>query len=142
MGGSNLPPTLDAGIEVEYAPQGVLVERIRAGGAGLGGVLLPSDYEADGSDSKEKSVIVGEEYVLETPIKADFALLRAHKADTLGNLVYRLAQRNWNPIMAMAADVTIVEVDEVVQIGDLDPELVITPGIYVNRLVEVGAAPQ
>ena len=81
-------------------------------------------------------MIDGVEYVLETPLKADYALIRAHTADTLGNLVYRLSQRNWNPVMAMAADITIAEVDEIVSPGELDPELVVTPGIYVQRIVK------
>ena len=123
-------------LEVEFSSQGTLAERIRAGGAGLGGLLLPTLNSSSHDNGKEKQFIDGEEYALETPLKADYALLRAHKADSLGNLIYRLSQRNWNPIMAMAADVTIVEVDHVVQAGELDPELVITPGIYVDRIVQ------
>ena len=130
-----------SGLEVEFVPQGTLAERIRAGGAGLGGIFLPGLGDDGFAEGKEKQIINGAEYVLETPIKADFALLRAHRADTLGNLVYRRSQRNWNPLMAMAADVAIVEVDQVVQPGELDPELVITPGIFVDRIVEVGGQP-
>ena len=126
----------DGRIEVEIVPQGTLAERIRAGGAGIGGLLLPTGAGIGFAEGKEKQVINGREYILETGLKADFALLRAHKADTLGNLVYLRSQRNWNPVMAMAADVTIVEVDEIVQPGELDPELVITPGIYVDRIVK------
>ena len=126
----------EGSLEVEFVVQGALAERIRAGGAGLGGLLLPAQSRRSADDSKEIQVIDGDEYALETPLKADFALLSAHKADSLGNLVYRRSQRNWNPIMAMAADVTIVEVDQVVQAGELDPELVITPGIYVDRIVQ------
>ncbi len=125
-------------LEVEVVPPGTLAERIRAGGAGLGGLLLLRNGGTAFDEGKEKQVINGEEYILETPLKADFALLCAHAADTLGNLVYRRSQRNWNPIMAMAADVTIAQVDEIVQPGGLDPELVITPGIYVDRIVAVG----
>ena len=132
-------PVRSGRLEVEVVPQGTLAERIRAGGAGLGGLFLPTSIAATFAEGREKQTIDGSEYVLETPIRADFALLRAHRADTLGNLVYRHSQRNWNPLMAMAADVIIVEVDQVVQPGDLDAELVITPGIFVDRIVEVGA---
>ena len=129
-------------LEVEVMPHGTLAERVRAGGAGLGGLFLPPPLLEDATerfrDGEETLLINGREYVMETPLRADFALLRAHTADTLGNLVYRLAQRNWNPIMAMSADITIVEVDQIVEPGDLDPELVITPGIYVDRIVTVG----
>jgi 3-oxoacid CoA-transferase A subunit len=124
-------------LEAEIVPQGTLAERIRAGGAGIGGLLLPTGRGTSFAEGKEKQVINGREYILETGLKADFALLSAHKADTLGNLIYQRSQRNWNPIMAMAADVTIVEVGEIVQPGELDPELVITPGIYVDRIVKV-----
>ena len=128
-------------MEVEAVPQGTLAERIRAGGAGLGGIYLATGMGTPFEAGKERKLIDGEEYIFEMPLKADYALLRAHKADTLGNLVYRGSQSNWNPIMAMAADVTIVEVDEVVRPGELDPELIITPGIYVNRIVAVGDNP-
>ena len=132
-------PTVGNGLEVELVAQGSLAERIRAGGAGLGGIFLPVIGGPISEDGREKLMLDGVEYLLETPIKADFALLRAHRADTLGNLVYHLSQRNWNPIMAMAAEVTIVEVDQIVPPGGLDPELVITPGIFVDRIVEIGA---
>ena len=125
-------------LEVELVAQGSLTERIRAGGAGIGGIYLPVQEGTSLDDGKERQVIDGVECVLETPLRADFALTCAHKADTLGNLVYRLSQRNWNPIMAMAADVTIVEVEEIVQPGGLDPEHVITPSIYVDRIVASG----
>ena len=124
-------------LQLEIVPQGTLAERIRAGGAGLGGVLLPMNKARAAEDGKEARIVAGQACVLEMSLKADFALLRAHKADTLGNLVYRRTQRNWNPIMAAAADVSVVEVDELVQPGELDPELVITPGIYVDRIVVV-----
>ena len=129
-------------LEIEVVPHGTLAERVRAGGAGLGGLFLPplppEDETERTRDGEETLLISGREYVMETPLRADFALLRAHTADTLGNLVYRRAQRNWNPIMAMSAHITIVEVDHIVEPGDLDPELVITPGIYVDRIVPVG----
>ena len=128
-------------LEVEAVPQGTLAERIMAGGAGIGGLFLSTGMGTPFEAGKERKLIDGEEYILEMPLKADYALLCAHKADTLGNLVYRRSQSNWNPIMAMAADVTIVEVDEVVQPGELDPELIITPGIYVDRVVAVGGKP-
>ena len=133
-------PWRDGRLEVEIVPQGTLAERIRAGGAGLGGLLLPAARgTALHARGTERRVVDGAECTVETPLKADFALLRAHRADTLGNLVYRHSQRNWNPIMAMAADVTIAEVDEIVQPGELDPELVVTPGIYVERTVKAAA---
>ncbi len=132
-------PPRGSSMEVELVAQGSLAERVRAGGAGLGAIFLPAFGGAMPEEGKEKLTVDGVEYVMETPIKAGFALIRAHKADSLGNLVYRLSQRNWNPLMAMAAEVTIVEVDHVVQPGGLDPELVITPGIFVDRIVEIGA---
>ncbi len=132
---------LDGKIEVELIPQGTLAERIRAGGAGLGATFLPTGVGTARNEGTEIRVIKGSEYVMETPLKADFALLRAHVADTLGNLVYRRAQRNWNPLMAMAAEVTIAEVEEIVEPGQLDPELIITPGIYVDRVVRVVEGP-
>ena len=128
-------------LEIEIVTQGTLAERIRAGGAGLGGILLPAVMRTGPDVDSERKIINGKEYTMETPLKADFALLRAHRADTLGNLVYRRSQRNWNPIMAMAADVTIAEIDEVVEPGQLDAELVITPGIYVDRIVAAGDKP-
>ena len=124
-------------LEVEIVSQGTLAERIRAAGAGLGAVLLPAGESAAIDLAKGTRIINGVMCTLETPLRADFALIRAHKADRLGNLIYRRAQRNWNPVMATAARVTIAEVDEILEPGDLDPELVITPGIYVNRIVEV-----
>ena len=125
-----------AGLEVDLVPQGLLAERIRAGGAGIGGLFVPRD-QVTSLEGRETKVIDGVECVLLGPLKADFALLRARVADTLGNLEYWRSQRNWGPLMAMAAHVTIAEVDEVVEPGDIDPELVITPGIYVNRIVKV-----
>lgn len=129
---------LPAGVEVDIVPPGSLVERVRAAGAGLGGVLLPIEAEASTGSAMETCVIDGATCRLEAPLAADFALLRARMSDTLGNLVYRRSERNWNPVMAQAARVTIAEVDEVVQPGELDPELIITPGVYVNRVVAIG----
>ena len=124
-------------VELEYVPQGTLAERIRAGGAGLGGFFTPTGVGTLIEKGKEKKVIGGKEYMLELPLKADFALVKAHKADTLGNLVYRKTTRSFNPIMATAAKVTIVEVDKLVPVGELDPEVIVTPHVYVHRVVEV-----
>lgn len=118
------------------APQGVLAERLRAAGAGLGGVFLPAGEGARFSEDQERRTFFGQDYLFQPALHADFALLRAHGADTVGNLVYRATQRNWNPAMAMAAEVSIVEADEIFEPGGLDPELVITPGIFVNRVVQ------
>lgn len=125
-------------IELELVPQGNLAERIRAAGAGIGGFFTPTGYGTLLAEGKETRVIDGKGYVLETPINADFALIKALKADTMGNLVYRKTARNFGPIMATAAKAAIVQVDQVVQAGDLDPENVITPGIYVDTVVALG----
>ncbi|MGO3394140.1 3-oxoacid CoA-transferase subunit A [Glutamicibacter arilaitensis] len=125
-------------IELELVPQGNLAERIRAAGAGIGGFFTPTGYGTLLAEGKETRVIDGKGYVLETPIHADFALIKALKADTLGNLVYRKTARNFGPIMATAAKAAIVQVDEVVQAGSIDPENVITPGIFVDTVVELG----
>ena len=120
-------------IEVEMVPQGTLIERIRAKGAGLGGVLTPVGIGTVVEKDKEKIVMEGKEYLLEKAIIADFAVIRAAKADKYGNLVYNKTARNSNPIMAMSAYITIVEVDEVVD--ELDPETVVTPGIFIDYIV-------
>ncbi len=122
-------------LELEVQPTGVLTERIRAGGAGIGGLFLPTGAGTRFAEGREIRSINGRDHVYQTAIRADFALLRATSADTLGNLVYTGTQRNWNPIMAMAARTTIAEVDRVVDRGGLDPEVVITPAIFVQRLV-------
>ena len=122
-------------LELEVVPQGILVERIRAAGAGIGGVFLPTGAGTRFADGKEQRIFNGKEHVLELALKADFALLRAKRADTLGNLVYEGTGRNWNPTMAMAAKVTVAEVDQVVDPGGIDPELVITQAIFIDRLV-------
>ena len=124
-------------VEIEIVPQGTLVERIRAGAGGLGGFYTPTGVGTPVEKGKEKRVIDGREYLLEMPLTADFALIKAHKADTLGNLVYRGTARSFNPVMAMAAKITIVEVDKLVQPGELDPEVVVTPHPFVSRIVEV-----
>lgn len=124
-------------IELEVVPQGNLAERIRAAGAGIGGFFTPTGYGTLLAEGKETRIIDGKNYVLESPIHADFALIKAHKADPLGNLVYRKTARNFGPVMATAAKNTIVQVSRIVEIADLDPEEIITPGIFVNRIVEV-----
>ena len=121
--------------ELELVPQGTLAERIRAGGLGVAGFYTPTGAGTPIAEGKETRTLDGREYILERALRADYALLRAHKADTLGNLVYRGTSRNFNATMAPAADVTIVEVDEVVQPGDLDPQAVVTPCPFVQRIV-------
>ena len=125
-------------LEIEVQPAGVLTERIRAGGAGIGGMYLPTGAGTRFAEGRESREIEGRPYLFQTAVKADFALLRASAADTLGNLVYSGTQRNWNPVMAMAARVTVAEVDEIHEPGGLDPELVITPAIFVQRMVLSG----
>ena len=127
-------------IELELVPQGNLAERIRAAGAGIGAFFTPTGYGTLLAEGKETREINGRNYVLEYPIEADFALIKAQRADRWGNLVYRKTARNFGPIMAAAAKCTIVQVREVVNLGDLDPEAVVTPGIYVKRVVEIPAA--
>ena len=124
-------------LELELTPQGNLAERIRAAGAGVGAFFSPTGYGTLLAEGKEKRLINGKNYVLEYPIHADFALIKALKADRWGNLVYRKAARNFGPIMAMAAKCTIVQVDQVVELGELDPEVIVTPGIFVQRVVKV-----
>lgn len=125
-------------IELELVPQGNLAERIRAAGAGIGGFFSPTGVGTQLAEGKEHRTIDGREYVLEYPITADIALISAHRADRWGNLVYRETARNFGPVMASAASTTIVQVDEVVALGALDPEAVVTPGIFVDRVVAVG----
>jgi 3-oxoadipate CoA-transferase alpha subunit len=124
-------------IELELTPQGNLAERIRAAGAGIGGFFSPTGYGTLLAEGKETREINGKHYVLESPIHADFALIKAHRGDRWGNLVYRKTARNFGPIMAMAAACTIAQVSEVVALGELDPEAIITPGIFVQRVVQV-----
>lgn len=124
----------DAGeLELELVPQGTLAERIRAGGAGLGGFLTLTGVGTELAEGKKVLEIDNRNYVLELPLRADFALVKAHKVDPWGNLTYRKAARNFNPIMAMAAQLTIVQAFEAVPLGSLDPEHIITPGVYVDR---------
>jgi 3-oxoacid CoA-transferase A subunit len=123
-------------IEVEVVPQGTVAERIRAAGAGLGGFYTPTGVGTVVEQGKERRTLNGREYILEMPLRADFALIRAQRADTMGNLVYRMTTRNFNPVMATAAVVTIAEVQEIVPAGTLDPEVIVTPGVYVKRIVQ------
>ena len=122
-------------VELELVPQGTLAERLRAGGAGIGGFYTPTGVGTQIAEGKEIRTIDGKEYLLEKGLRADYCLIRGYRADTLGNVVYRGTSRNFNSVMAAAAAVTIVEVDEIVSPGDLDPELIVTPGIYVSRVV-------
>ncbi len=126
-------------IELELVPQGNLAERVRAAGAGIGAFYTPTGYGTPLAEGKETRHIDGRDYVLEYPIHADFALIKALRGDRWGNLVYRKTARNFGPIMAAAAKCTIAQVREIVNLGDLDPENVVTPGIFVQRVVEVPA---
>jgi 3-oxoadipate CoA-transferase alpha subunit len=125
-------------IELELVPQGNLAERIRAAGAGIGAFFTPTGAGTQLAEGKETREIGGRVYVLEYPIKADFALISAFKADRWGNLIYRETARNFGPIMATAAETTVVQVDSFVELGALDPETVVTPGVFVDRVVAVG----
>ncbi|HFK4479055.1 TPA: 3-oxoacid CoA-transferase subunit A [Citrobacter sedlakii] len=121
-------------VTLELVPQGNLAARIQAAGAGIGAIYTPTGYGTPLAEGKETRCIDGKNYVLEYPLKADFALIKAHRADRWGNLVYRKAARNFGPIMATAAHTTIVEVNQMVPLGELDPEHIITPGIFVQRV--------
>ena len=123
-------------IEVELVPQGTFSERIRAGGAGIGGFFTPAGYGTVVAEGKETRVIDGKPYVLERPLHADFAFVKALKGDSAGNLVYRRTTRNFNPVMATAAAVTIAEVEELMAPGELDPEAIVTPGIFVQHILQ------
>ncbi len=127
-------------IELELVPQGNLAERIRAAGAGIGAFFTPTGYGTLLAEGKETRTIDGRNYVLEYPIHADFALIKAERGDRWGNLVYRKTARNFGPIMASAAKCSIAQVREIVPLGGLDPEVVVTPGIFVRRIVAIDAA--
>ena len=127
-------------IELELVAQGNLAARIQAAGAGLGAIFTPTGYGTLLAEGKETREINGVHHVLEYPIHADFALIKAHKGDRWGNLVYRKTARNFGPIMAMAARTTIAQVGEIVELGALDPEVVVTPGIFVQRVVQIASA--
>ncbi len=123
-------------LEVDLVPQGTLAERIRSAGAGLGGILTPTGIGTIVEKGKEKITVNGKTYLLETPLRADIALIKAAKADIYGNLVYNRAARNFNPLMAMAADLVIVEAEEIVDVGSLDPDEIMTPGIFVDMVIK------
>jgi acetate CoA/acetoacetate CoA-transferase alpha subunit len=125
-------------MDVELVPQGTLAERVRAGGSGLGGVLTPTGVGTVVEEGKVKMMVDGREYLLEKPLRAEVALLKAHKADKAGNLIYNRSARNFNPLMALAADLVIVQVEELVEIGDIDPDEVMTPGILVDKIFVQG----
>jgi 3-oxoadipate CoA-transferase, alpha subunit len=127
-------------IELELVPQGNLAERIRAAGAGIGGFFTRVGYGTELSKNKETREINGEMYVFESPIHADFALIKAERGDRWGNLTYRMAARNFGPVMAMAAKTTVASVHEIVELGALDPEAIVTPGIFVQRVVKIPRA--
>jgi 3-oxoadipate CoA-transferase alpha subunit len=124
-------------IELELVPQGTLAERIRSAGAGIPAFFTPTSVGTPLADGKEARIFEGEEYVMEYAIKADFALIKAKQADRYGNLTFNKTARNFAPIMAMAATTTLVQTNKMVELGDIDPENVITPGIFVNRIIEV-----
>jgi len=129
----------DGRIELEVVPQGNLAERMRAAGAGIGGFFTPTGYGTVLAEGKETRTIDGRDYVLEAPLRGDVALIAARRADTLGNLVFHKTARNFGPVMGTAATITIAEVDDVVEAGEIDPEAVVTPGIFVDRVVALGA---
>lgn len=125
----------DGETEVNLIPQGTLAERIRCGGNGLGGFLTPTGVGTPVQEGKQIITIDGRKYLMELPLKADIALIKAYKADKMGNLVYRGAARNFNPLMATAAKLVIAEVEQIVEIGELDPDTIITPAVFVDYLV-------
>ncbi|MFG1329648.1 3-oxoacid CoA-transferase subunit A [Xanthobacter autotrophicus] len=125
-------------LELELVPQGNLVERIRAGGAGIGAFFTPTGYGTPIASGKETRQIDGRNYVLEYPLKADFALIKAHRGDRWGNLTYRKTARNFGPVMATAATITVAQVEDIVPLGALDPEDIVTPGVFVDRVVAIG----
>ncbi len=122
-------------MDVELVPQGTLAERIRAGGGGLGGILTPTGVGTIAEEGKQKMIINNKEYVLELPIRAEIALIKAYKADKKGNLVFRATSRNFNPLMAMAADYVAVEAENIVEVGEIDPDEVMMPGVFVDAIV-------
>ena len=127
-------------IELELVPQGNLAERIRAAGAGIGGFFTPTGYGTELARGKETREINGRMYVLENPIHADYALIKAERGDRWGNLTYRMTARNFGPVMATAAKITVASVHEIVELGTLDPEAVVTPGLFVQRVVRIDRA--
>ncbi|MBJ8400935.1 MULTISPECIES: acetate CoA-transferase subunit alpha [Citrobacter] len=122
-------------MDVQLVPQGTLIEQIRCCGAGLGGFLTPTGVGTVVEDGKQTMTLDGRVWLLERPLRADLALIRAHRADTLGNLTYQLSARNFNPLIALAADITLVEPDEMVEIGELQPDQIVTPGAVIDHIV-------
>jgi 3-oxoacid CoA-transferase subunit A len=127
---------LSGELEVELVPQGTLAERVRAGGAGIGGFYTPTGVGTVVAEGKELRVMHGREYVLEMPIRGDFAFVKAYKGDRSGNLVYRMSARNFNPVFATASEHTVAEVEELVEPGTIDPDTVITPGVFVDTIFQ------
>lgn len=127
-------------LDVELVPQGTLAERVRAGGSGLGGVLTPTGVGTVVEEGKEKITVDGREYLLEKPLRAEVAILKAFKADKAGNLIYHRSARNFNPLMALAADLVIVQVEQIVEVGEIDPDEVMTPGILVDKIFVQGGS--
>ncbi len=123
-------------LEVELSPQGTLIERIRAGGSGLGGVITPTGVGTIVEEGKEKILLQGKEYLIELPLRADIALVFASKTDTFGNAYYKGTTKNFNPIIALAADIVVVETEEIVEVGEIHPEVVMTPGVLVDYIVK------
>ncbi|HHW4411857.1 acetate CoA-transferase subunit alpha [Citrobacter freundii] len=122
-------------MDVQLVPQGTLIEQIRCGGAGLGGFLTPTGVGTIVEDGKQTLTLDGKTWLLERPLRADLALIRAHRADMLGNLTYQLSARNFNPLIALAADITLVEPDEMVETGELLPDQIVTPGAVIDHIV-------
>ncbi|GMX63605.1 MULTISPECIES: CoA transferase subunit A [Paenibacillus] len=122
-------------LEVEFSPQGTLAERIRAGGVGLGGIFVDVGIGTIAEEGKQQIVLDGKPYLIETALTAEVSIVHAQKADPYGNLIYDKSARNFNPLVAMAGDYTIAEVDEIVPLGELDPECIVTPGIYVDMVI-------
>lgn len=126
----------DGILEIEFSPQGTLVERIRAGGAGIGGILVDIGIDGLVAENKRKIEVDGKQYLLETPLTADVSIVYAKKADTFGNLIFDKSARNTNPLVAMAGNITIAEAEEIVPMGELDPEEIVTPGVFVDIVVQ------
>ncbi|OPW98643.1 acetate CoA-transferase subunit alpha [Citrobacter sp. A316] len=122
-------------MDVQLVPQGTLIEQIRCGGAGLGGFLTPTGVGTIVEDGKQTMTLEGKTWLLERPLRADLALIRAHRSDMLGNLTYQLSARNFNPLIALAADITLVEPDEMVETGQLQPDQIVTPGAVIDHIV-------
>ena len=132
---TGIGPMIAGEMDVQLVPQGTLIEQIRCGGAGLGGFLTPTGVGTIVEDGKQTMTLEGKTWLLERPLRADLALIRAHRADMLGNLTYQLSARNFNPLIALAADITLVEPDEMVETGELQPDQIVTPGAVIDHIV-------